>query len=57
MTGLIEMHFNVEIDSQSYPLLPLIMPVLENYDPKNLPDMLNISLGNHSYLSVSSDKN
>jgi SNF2 family DNA or RNA helicase len=51
-----EMHFNVEIDSQSYPLLPLIMPVLENYDPENLPDMLNISLGNHSYLSVSSDK-
>jgi len=51
-----EMHFNVEIDSQSYPLLPLIMPVLENYDPENLPDTLNISLGNHSYLSVSSDK-
>ncbi len=51
-----EMHFNVEIDSQSYPLLPLIMPVLENYDPENLPDMLDIPLGNHNYLSVSSDK-
>ena len=51
-----EMHFNVEIDSQSYPLLPLIMPVLENYDPENLPDMLNIPLGDHNYLSVSSDK-
>jgi len=32
------------------------MPVLENYDPENLPDMLNIPLGNHKYLSVSSDK-
>jgi len=51
-----EMHFKVEIDNQSYPLLPLIMPVLENYDPENLPDMLNIPLGNHKYLSVSSDK-
>ena len=51
-----EMHFNVEVDNQSYPLLPLIMPVLENYDPENLPDLLNIPLGNHNYLSVPSDK-
>ncbi|WP_262965015.1 DEAD/DEAH box helicase [Methylobacter psychrophilus] len=51
-----EMHFNVEIDNQAYPLLPLIMPVLENYDPENLPDILNLSLGNHQYLTVSSDK-
>jgi SNF2 family DNA or RNA helicase len=51
-----EMHFNVEIDNQSYPLLPLIMTVLESYDPENLPDMLNIPQGNHNYLSVSSDK-
>jgi SNF2 family DNA or RNA helicase len=51
-----EMYFNVEIDSQSYPLLPLIMPVLESYDPENLPDILNLSLGNHQYLTVSSDK-
>jgi len=51
-----EMHFNVEIDGQSYSLLPLIMPVLENYDPENLPDMLNIPLGDHRYLSVPSDK-
>jgi SNF2 family DNA or RNA helicase len=51
-----EMHFNVEIDSKSYPLLPLIMPVLESYDPDNLPDMVNIPLGDHNYLSVPSDK-
>ena len=51
-----EMHFNVEIGGQSYPLLPLIMPVLQNYDPENLPDILNISLGDHNYLSVPSDK-
>jgi len=51
-----EMRFNVEVDNQSYPLLPLIMPVLENYDPENLPELLNIPLGNHNYLSVPSDK-
>jgi len=34
----------------------LIMPVLENYDLDNLPDTLNIPLGDHAYLSVSSDK-
>ena len=51
-----EMHFNVEVGDQSYPLLPLIMPVLENYDPENLPDILNIPLGDHQYLSVASDK-
>jgi len=49
-----EMHFKVEIDSQSYPLLPLIMPVLENYSLADLPDMLTIPLGEHNYLSVSS---
>ncbi|MCX7096742.1 MAG: SNF2-related protein [Methylococcales bacterium] len=49
-----EMQFNVEIDGQPYPLLPLIMPVLENYDPGNLPDTLTLALGNHKYLSVAS---
>ncbi len=51
-----EMRFNIEIDGQSLPLLPLIMPVLENYDPENLPEMLSIPLGDHNYLSLPSDK-
>lgn len=51
-----EMSFNIEIDGQPLPLLPLIMPVLENYDPENLPEILSIPLGEHNYLSVPSDK-
>jgi SNF2 family DNA or RNA helicase len=51
-----EMSFNIEIDGQPLPLLPLIMPVLENYDPENLPKMLSIPLGEHNYLSVPSSK-
>ncbi len=51
-----EMSFNIEIDGQPMPLLPLIMPVLENYDPENLPEMLSIPLGEHNYLSLPSDK-
>ncbi|MEE7626292.1 SNF2-related protein [Methylobacter sp. Wu8] len=51
-----EMRFNIEIDGQPMPLLPLIMPVLENYDPENLPEMLSIPLGGHNYLNLPSDK-
>ncbi|NOS89914.1 MAG: DEAD/DEAH box helicase [Methylococcaceae bacterium] len=51
-----EMQFNVDIDGKAYPLLPLIMPILETYDPENLPDTLNLYLGDHSYLSIASDK-
>ena len=51
-----EMRFNIEVDGQPLPLLPLIMPVLENYDPENLPEMLSIPLGEHNYLNLPSDK-
>ncbi len=51
-----EMRFNIEIDGQPLPLLPLIMPVLENYDPEDLPEMLSIPLGEHNYLSLPSAK-
>jgi len=51
-----EMRFNIDVDGQSLPLLPLIMPVLENYDLENLPDTLTIPLGDHHYLNVPNDK-
>jgi len=51
-----EMRFTIEVDGQPLPLLPLIMPVLENYDPENLPEMLSIPMGEHSYLNLPSDK-
>jgi len=51
-----EMRFNIDVDGQPLPLLPLIMPVLENYDPENLPEMLSIPLGEHNYLTLPSEK-
>lgn len=51
-----EMKFNVQVDGNSVPLLPLIMPVLENYDLQNLPALLNIPMSDYQYLTVPSDK-
>lgn len=51
-----EMRFNVDIDGQSLPLLPLIMPVLEYYDLEDLPERLNLHIGDHRYLTLPSEK-
>jgi superfamily II DNA or RNA helicase len=51
-----EMRFNVDIDGQSLPLLPLIMPILEYYDLDDLPDRLNLHIGDHRYLTLPADK-
>ncbi|CAA9890735.1 SWIM zinc finger protein [Candidatus Methylobacter favarea] len=49
-----EMRFNIEVNGQPHALLPLIMPVLENYDPENLPDILNLPISDHTYLTLPS---
>ena len=51
-----DMRFNLQINGESYPLLPLITPILEHYDFDNLPDMLSIPLGNHSFLNLPSEQ-
>ena len=51
-----EMRFNVDINGKSYPLLPLILPVLENYALDKLPDTLNLHLGDYQYLTIPSEK-
>ncbi|MDD5320762.1 MAG: SNF2-related protein [Methylococcales bacterium] len=51
-----EMRFTIEVDGLPLPLLPLIMPVLEHYNPENLPESLSIPLGDHNYLTLPSDK-
>ncbi|MBK8816624.1 MAG: DEAD/DEAH box helicase family protein [Methylococcaceae bacterium] len=51
-----EMRFNIEVEGQSIPLLPLIMPVLENYDLNNLPELLNIPVSDYRFLTVPSEK-
>ncbi|MCB1984627.1 MAG: DEAD/DEAH box helicase [Burkholderiales bacterium] len=47
-----KMHFNITINNQSFPLLPLISPVLENYDRNNLPEILSIPLEGHQYVNI-----
>ncbi len=51
-----EMRFNIEVEGQSLPLLPLIMPVLENYDINHLPELLHIPASDYQYLTVPSEK-
>ena len=51
-----EMRFNIEVEGQPMPLLPLIMPVLEHYDLQNLPELLNIPLSDYRYLTIPSEK-
>ncbi|HBV20282.1 MAG TPA: helicase SNF2 [Nitrosomonas sp.] len=51
-----KMHFNITINDQSLPLLPLITPVLENYERDKLPEMLSIPLGQHQYVNISSEQ-
>ncbi|HBA64658.1 MAG TPA: helicase SNF2 [Methylococcaceae bacterium] len=51
-----EMRFNINVDGQSLPLLPLIMPVLENFKAGQLPEMLSIPTGEHQYLNIPSER-
>lgn len=55
-TDWFEMRFNIQLEGQSLPLLPLIMPVLENYDINNLPEWLNIPVSDYRYLTLPSEK-
>lgn len=51
-----EMHFSITVEGKSYPLLPLIMPVLEYYELENLPEVLSIPLIDHTYLNLPSER-
>lgn len=51
-----EMRFNIEINGQFLPLLPLLIPVLQNYELEKLPATLTLPLGNYEYVSLPSSK-
>lgn len=51
-----EMHFTIDVGGKAIPLLPLIMPVLENYDIADLPIMLSLPMADHKYLNLPSEK-
>lgn len=47
-----EMRFQINIAGRSMPLLPLVMPVLSEYDLEELPEELSIPLGDHQYVNI-----
>ncbi len=49
-----EMNFQVNINGENLPLLPLIMPVLEDYDLNDLPENLSIPVAEHTYINIPS---
>lgn len=51
-----EMRFDIELDGRTLPLLPLIMPALEDYEPEHLPETLDIGIGVNDYISIPSAK-
>ena len=51
-----DLRFDIEINGEKRPLLPLVTIALTNYDPQQLPDLLTIPLENNEYLVVPSEK-
>jgi superfamily II DNA or RNA helicase len=51
-----QMNFKVNVNGQSIPLLPLIMPVIENYDLNDLPESLSIPIEEHTYINIPSSQ-
>ncbi|MCK5830026.1 MAG: SWIM zinc finger family protein [Methylococcales bacterium] len=51
-----EMNFQININGQLMPLLPLIMPVLEEYSLNELPEMLTIPVEGHTYVNMPSSQ-
>ncbi|MDX8397493.1 MAG: SNF2-related protein [Mariprofundaceae bacterium] len=51
-----DLHFDIEVNNKSLPLLPLISQVLEHYEPDQLPESLTLNLGDGQYLNISSSQ-
>ena len=51
-----EMNFKVNVNGQSIPLLPLIMPAIEDYERGELPDNLSIPIGEYTYINIPSSQ-
>ncbi|WP_457665683.1 DEAD/DEAH box helicase [Thiolapillus sp.] len=54
--GWFSMSLEVELEGERLPLLPLLGPVLEAYEPDDLPETLQIPFGDNRYLSVPGKK-
>ncbi|TPW16995.1 MAG: SNF2-related protein, partial [Halothiobacillaceae bacterium] len=50
------LRFDVEIDGQAQPLLPLVAQIIEHYTPAQLPETLTVELKAGHYLTVQRDQ-
>lgn len=50
------LRFDIEVNGQRFPLLPLITSVLEQYEPDQLPDALTLMLGEGDYLYIPAEQ-
>ena len=46
------LHFDLDVDGQAVPLLPLISELLSHYEPDDLPETLTLPMGDHQYLRI-----
>jgi len=51
-----DLRFDLDIQGRKLPLLPLVAEILNNYDLKNLPDMLTLPLGDSQYLQLPAER-
>ena len=55
--GWFDLRFDLDIEGQKLPLLPLLVPLLQRYDdPGQLPDELTVELGGQRFLTLSSER-
>ncbi len=54
--GWFSMSLDVEVEGRRMPLLPLLGPVLEAYEPDDLPETVHVPLGKHQYLAVPGER-
>ena len=47
-----DLRFDLQVEGQAVPLLPLISELLAHYEPDQLPETLSLPLGDHQYLNL-----
>ncbi len=51
-----DLRFDLDVDGEKIPLLPLIAEVLHNYELNNLPEIISLPLANSKYLQIPSER-
>ncbi len=55
--GWFDLRFDLDLEGQKVPLLPLLVPLLQRYDdPGQLPEELTLPLGDQRFLTLSAER-